>query len=286
MTSYLVTGGGGMLAAELARALAGREVTVATRADLDITDQAAVDDAVPGNDVIINAAAWTNVDAAESQEAEATLVNGEGAANLARAAAKAGAVLVQVSTDYVFDGRATTPYAESAPRHPVSAYGRSKAVGEQRAMDLNPERTIIVRTAWLYGTGGANFAKTMLRLAGERDTLAVVDDQLGQPTWAGDLAGQLVDLLDTGTTTGILHGTNSGEATWYDFARAIFEEAGLDPERITRTTSAEFVRPAPRPGYSVLGHDGWAATGLVPMRPWRDALSAAFSAGLRDIIQK
>jgi len=286
VTSYLVTGGGGMLAAELARALAGREVTVATRADLDITDQAAVDDAVPGNDVIINAAAWTNVDAAESQEAEATLVNGEGAANLARAAAKAGAVLVQVSTDYVFDGRATTPYAESAPRHPVSAYGRSKAVGEQRAMDLNPERTIIVRTAWLYGTGGANFAKTMLRLAGERDTLAVVDDQLGQPTWAGDLAGQLVDLLDTGTTTGILHGTNSGEATWYDFARAIFEEAGLDHERITRTTSAEFVRPAPRPGYSVLGHDGWAATGLVPMRPWRDALSAAFSAGLRDIIQK
>lgn len=279
VTRYLVTGGAGMLAADLAQALEGRDVTVAARSELDITDPAAVDAAVVDYDVVINAAAYTKVDDAESHEDEAEAINGTGPANLARAAAATGATLIQVSTDYVFDGSATEPYAELAPVNPVSAYGRTKASGERQAMALNPGRTMIVRTAWLYGAGGGNFAKTMLKLASDRDTLTVVDDQLGQPTWSADLAAQIVALADSGTTSGIFHGTNSGETTWFGFAREIFAQAGLDPERVSSTTSAQFVRPAPRPSYSVLAHGSWSDAGLSPMRPWQEALADAFRTG-------
>jgi dTDP-4-dehydrorhamnose reductase len=207
-------------------------------------------------------------------------VNAVGAGNLARAAAASGSRLVQMSTDYVFDGRATKPYAEATLRAPLSAYGRTKAAGEESVLEHNPERSYIVRTAWLYGAHGQNFAKTMLALAGSRETWAVVDDQFGQPTWTADLAAQLVALVDADAPAGIYHGTNSGAATWFEFAQAVLEESGLDPERITPTESASFPRPAPRPTYSVLGHDGWAAAGLPEMRPWRDALAEAVRAGV------
>jgi dTDP-4-dehydrorhamnose reductase len=259
--------------------LSGRNVTALTRADLDITDFAAVVTAVAGHDVIINASAYTAVDDAETNEDLATAVNGTGAGNLARAAAEIGATLVQYSTDYVFDGTATTPYLEDAPIDPVSAYGRSKALGEKLVTDFNADRSYIVRTAWLYGQHGPNFASTMLRLAGERDTLTVVGDQVGQPTWTVDLAWATVLLLDSAAPFGIYHGTNSGQGSWFDFAQAIFVEAGLDPERVTPTTSAEFVRPAPRPSYSVLGHDSWIAADLPAMRDWKEALGEAFSSG-------
>ncbi len=279
MTRFLVAGAAGMLGTDLAAALTGRDVTLATRAQLDVTDADAVLAAAEGHDVLINASAYTRVDDAESHEPEAHSINALGAGNLARAAAVHGARLVQLSTDYVFDGTATSPYSETEPRNPVSAYGRTKAEGERLALELNPMGTFIVRTAWLYGEHGPNFARTMLSLASARDTVDVVDDQVGQPTWTADLAAHIVALVDSAAPAGIYHGTNSGQASWFDFARAVFELGGHDPARVKPTTSSAFSRPAPRPAYSVLGHDAWAAAGLAPMRDWQDALTAAFAAG-------
>jgi dTDP-4-dehydrorhamnose reductase len=258
--------------------LAGREVRALRRAELDITDAASVADAVRDVDVVVNAAAYTAVDDAESHEDDAYAINAEGAGRLARAAADAGARLVQVSTDYVFRGDATTPYPEDAPLDPLGAYGRTKAAGERLVREAHPGAHI-VRTAWLYGEHGASFPRTMLRLASEHETVSVVTDQLGQPTWTRDLASAIVALLDADAPAGVYHGTNSGEATWFDLARATFELAGLDPERVLPTDSAAFVRPAPRPAYSVLGHDAWARAGVVEPRDWRAALAAAFAAG-------
>ncbi|BCB91423.1 dTDP-4-dehydrorhamnose reductase [Phytohabitans suffuscus] len=271
----LVTGSGGMLGQDLLGVLKQRpdlEVTALSRADLDVTDAAAVLAAVAGHDAVLNAAAWTDVDGAEEREAEATAVNGHGAANLARAAGSAGARLVHVSTDYVFRGDATSPYPEDAPTDPVNAYGRGKLVGEEAVLGAGG---YVVRTAWLYGAHGRNFVSTMLRLAGERETLDVVDDQRGQPTWSWALAERLVDLaLAAGAPPGVYHGTASGETTWCGLARAVFARAGHDPERVRPTTSDRYVRPAPRPGYSVLGHGRWALAGMTPMTDWETMLSA------------
>lgn len=278
-TRYLVTGAGGMLGIDIAAALAGRAVTALTRAELDVSDLAAVRSAVSGHDVVINAAAYTKVDDAETHEADAYAVNALGAQNLAIAAAENDARLVQVSTDYVFNGTANTPYAEDTALDPISVYGRTKANGERLAVAAHPDGTYIVRTAWTYGANGPNFAATMLRLAGVNETVQVVNDQLGQPTWTADLGRQIVALLDARGAAGIYHATNSGVTSWFEFAREIFRQSGLDPERVLATTSDEFLRPAPRPGYSVLGHRAWSTVGVAPMRDWRDALTAAFAAG-------
>ncbi|WP_022893622.1 dTDP-4-dehydrorhamnose reductase [Agromyces subbeticus] len=277
---YLITGATGMLGHDLQHALRDREVVSLGRTDLDIRDEAAVDAACAGVDVIINTAAYTRVDEAESNEDAAYAVNAVGARNLAAAAARSGARMVQLSTDYVFDGSASTPYPEDAARAPISAYGRTKAAGEAFVQDLLPDRGFIVRTAWLYGAHGPNFARTMLSLAGSRETWAVVDDQLGQPTWTRDLATKIVELMDAAAPAGIYHGTNAGQATWFEFARAVLEAAGFDPDRITRTDSTAFVRPAPRPASSVLGHESWTAAGIEPMRPWRAALEDAARHGV------
>ncbi|WP_432825414.1 dTDP-4-dehydrorhamnose reductase [Dactylosporangium sp. CA-092794] len=285
MTRYLVTGAGGMLGHDLLAVLDGRDVTAATRAELDITDAAKVRDVVEGHDVVLNAAAWTDVDGAESDEAGATAVNGTGVATLATACAATGARLLHVSTDYVFAGDATEPYAEDAPTAPLNAYGRSKLAGERAVLRTLPETGYVVRTAWLYGTHGNNFVRTMLRLARERDFVEVVDDQVGQPTWSRDLAERLVALAGAGAPAGVYHGTASGQTSWHGLAEAVFEGAGHDPARVHRTTSAAFVRPAPRPSYSVLGHARWAAAGLAPLRPWpemlRDMLAATSEGGAR-----
>jgi dTDP-4-dehydrorhamnose reductase len=282
MSRYLITGATGMLGHDLRAALAGRDVTSLGRSDLDVTDAEAVRSAAAGHDVIINAAAYTKVDEAETHEDEAFAVNAVGARNLARAASEQGGRLVQISTDYVFDGSATEAYREDTPRDPISAYGRTKAAGEDLALEANPDGVYIVRTAWTYGAHGPNFAKTMLKIAAAKDTWTVVDDQVGQPTWTLDLANQIVGMLDADAPAGIYHGTNSGSASWFEFARAVLEESGLDPNRITPTDSSQFVRPAPRPAFSVLGHDSWTAAGLEPMRAWRDALHAAVEAGVLD----
>lgn len=282
MVRYLLTGATGMLGQDLQQALDGHEVTALGRTDLDVTDPDAVDAAVAGHAVVLNCAAYTRVDDAEGDEDAAFAVNATGAGNLARAAARHGAKLVQLSTDYVFDGTATTPYPEDAPRHPVSTYGRTKAEGERLALELNPEGTYVVRTAWLYGAHGPNFPKTMLRLAADHDTVSVVDDQLGQPTWTADVARQLVAMLDAELAPGVYHATNSGIASWFEFAQAVFSAAGLDPDRVKPTSSAQFVRPAPRPAYSVLGHARWQRSGLAPIRDWRSALADAAQNGVLE----
>jgi len=278
---WLVTGAGGMLGRDLVEVLAsaaGVTLTAATRADLDITNPSAVRDAVVGHDVVVNTAAYTDVDGAESDEATATAVNGDAVARLAEACAAAGARLIQPSTDYVFAGDGSVPYQEDAPTAPVNAYGRSKLVGERAVLSLLPHAGYVVRTAWLYGEHGRNFVATMLRLATERDTVDVVDDQRGQPTWTVALAHQIVAL---GTATdapgGIYHGTSSGETTWYDLARAVFATAGHDPDRVRPTTSDRFPRPARRPAYSVLGHDRWKLAGVAPQPDWADSLRTALA---------
>ncbi|WIJ44229.1 dTDP-4-dehydrorhamnose reductase [Curtobacterium citreum] len=280
MTRYLITGAAGMLGQDLQQALSGRDVTALSRADLDITDEQAVAAAVAGHDVVINAAAYTKVDDAESHEDDAYAVNARGPEVLATATVAAGAKLVQVSTDYVFDGNGTSPYAEDEPTDPIGAYGRTKAAGEDAVRRIAPDSSYIVRTAWLYGAGGPNFAKTMIRLAGSHETVSVVTDQVGQPTWTADLARQIVAMLDADAPAGTYHGTNGGQGSWLDFTKAIYAEVGLDPQRVLPTDSSAFVRPAPRPAYSVLGHDGWARAGIAPMRDWRDALHAAAAAGV------
>ena len=277
----LVTGAGGMLGRDLQTALADRPLTAATRAELDITDADACRAAVAGHDAVVNAAAYTRVDDAESHEEEALAVNGTGAGLLAAAAAEAGARFVQLSTDYVFDGIATAPYPEDAPLAPRSAYGRTKARGEELVRAAHPAPHI-VRTAWLYGEHGPSFPRTMLRLAAQNDTVSVVTDQLGQPTWTRDLAAAIVALLDADAPAGVYHATSSGEASWFELAKAVFELHGLDPARVRPTDSASFVRPAPRPAYSVLGHAAWAAAGLAEPRPWREALEEA--AALRILL--
>jgi len=278
---WLVTGAGGMLGRDLVEVLAsaaGVTLTAATRADLDITNPSAVRDAVVGHDVVVNTAAYTDVDGAESDEATATAVNGDAVARLAEVCAAAGARLIQPSTDYVFAGDGSVPYQEDAPTAPVNAYGRSKLVGERAVLSLLPHAGYVVRTAWLYGEHGRNFVATMLRLATGRDTVDVVDDQRGQPTWTVALAHQIVAL---GTATdapgGIYHGTSSGETTWYDLARAVFATAGHDPDRVRPTTSDRFPRPARRPAYSVLGHDRWKLAGVAPQPDWADSLRTALA---------
>ena len=281
MTQIAVIGSGGMLGHDLMGVLQTDQLDVEvvgfTRADLDITDSAAVGDALQGFDTVINTAAYTKVDDAETHQAEAFAVNAEGARNIARACKTSGQRLIHVSTDYVFDGLATTPYSEDHPLNPVSVYGKSKAAGEEAVLEENPDNTVIVRTAWLYGGAGSNFVTTMLRLASQHESVSVVTDQIGQPTWSRDLAIMIDGLCQSPLRHGIFHGTNSGRASWFDFARVIFESAGLDAARVQPTTSESFVRPAPRPAWSVLGHENWAAHGLVTPRTWQDAFSEAWT---------
>ncbi|MFF4028618.1 dTDP-4-dehydrorhamnose reductase [Streptomyces sviceus] len=280
--TWLVTGAGGMLGQDVLARLAqsGERYVALDRKALDLTDADAVSAALEEHRpaVVVNCAAWTAVDDAESREDEALAINGDGPRNLAEACARTGAVLLHVSTDYVFAGDATAPYAEDAPTAPRSAYGRTKLAGEKAV--LATERGYVVRTAWLYGTGGPNFVKTMIKLEGVKDTLDVVDDQRGQPTWSADLAGLLVELgrgaLAGTAPAGVYHGTNSGETTWHGFTQEIFRLLGADPDRVRPTTSEAFVRPAPRPAYSVLGHGRFAEAGIEPLRDWRTALTEAF----------
>jgi dTDP-4-dehydrorhamnose reductase len=275
---WMVVGAGGQLGTDLLLALKGQEVATFTRADLDVTDGDSVARAVAAvvPSVIVNAAAYTAVDAAESDEANASVANAIAPGLLAAAAAVTGAKFVHVSTDYVFAGDATTPYDEAADTAPRSAYGRTKLEGEKAVLRELAD-AYVVRTAWVYGAVGNNFVKTMARLERERDTVSVVDDQRGSPTWSFDLATGLVALAASGAPGGIYHCTNAGETTWFGLTRAIFEELGADPDRVLPTTTAAFPRPAPRPAYSVLGNRRWLAAGLKPLPHWRDALHEAFA---------
>jgi dTDP-4-dehydrorhamnose reductase len=271
----LVTGANGMVAHDLVPALraAGHVVTALDVADLDVTDPAECVAGVAGHDLVVNTAAWTAVDGPETMEAQAFAVNALGAANLARAAQHADARLVHVSTDSVFDGRATEPYAADALPAPRSAHGRTKLAGEWAVRAIHTDHWII-RTAWLYGAGGPNFVDTLRRLADERKTLDVVDDQFGQPTWTVDLSDLLVRMIAGRAPVGTYHGTSTGQTSRHGLARAVFEDLGLDPDRIRATTTGALPRPAPRPAYSVLSHATLEAAGIEPIRDWRAGLTA------------
>ncbi|WP_327355680.1 dTDP-4-dehydrorhamnose reductase [Streptomyces sp. NBC_01304] len=283
---WLVTGAGGMLGQDVTALLerTGPAHVALNRAELDLTDPAAVSRALMDvrPSVVVNCAAWTAVDDAEEREAEALRINGAATDVLATACGAQGCVLLHVSTDYVFAGDAHAPYAESGIPAPRTAYGRTKLAGERAVLDRLPERGHVVRTAWLYGAGGANFVRTMIRLEGVKETLDVVDDQRGQPTWTADLADRLLALgrgaLAGTAPGGVYHGTSGGEATWFELAQETFRLLGADPGRVRPTTSAAFVRPAPRPAYSVLGHERWRAAGLAPIGDWRARLAEAFPA--------
>lgn len=278
---WLITGGGGQLGTHLAARLAGGadEVHCLGSSDLDITDEGDVTRVIESlrPDVVLNAAAYTAVDAAETDEAAAALVNDTGPRLLASAVARTHGRLVHVSTDYVFDGRATEPYRTDDPPNPRTAYGRTKLAGERAVRQVLPERSCVVRTAWVYGGPGPNFVDTMLRLEAERDTLDVVHDQLGCPTWAGDLAGALIALARSDAAAGTLHFVNAGQASWCDLARETFRLIGADPARVRAVTSEQFARPAPRPAWSVLSTDAWISAGLPEPRPWRAALADALA---------
>ncbi|MEU3888888.1 dTDP-4-dehydrorhamnose reductase [Streptomyces sp. NPDC029041] len=279
---WLVTGAGGMLGRDVVEELTrrGESVVGLDRAALDITDPSAVDTAVrqhrPG--LVVNCAAYTAVDDAETDEARAQEINGDGPRLLARSCAAHGARLIHVSTDYVFSGEArTTPYPEDHPTGPRTAYGRTKLAGEQAVLEELPGASAIVRTAWLYGVHGGNFVRTMIGLEARRDTLDVVDDQRGQPTWSADVAERIADLGPRlgPEAHGVFHATSSGEATWFDLAREVFSLIGADPDRVRPTSSAAFPRPAPRPAYSALAHRRWQEIGLPLPRDWRSALHEA-----------
>lgn len=286
MTALLVVGAGGQLGSDLVAlgSAAGHVVRGLGRAELDVTDGQQVRDVVasfagshPGA-VVVNAAAYTAVDDAESDPDAAYAVNAVGPGLLAAACGSLGVPLVHVSTDYVFAGDGTRPYEPTDPTGPRTAYGRTKLAGERAVLSASG-RGYVVRTAWLYGAGGSNFVRTMVRLEGTRPTISVVDDQRGTPTWTADLASALLELADRvdQVPPGVLHCTNGGSTTWCGFARAIFAELGADPDRVRPCTTAEFPRPAARPAYSVLSPASWQAAGLRPLRPWRDALAAAFA---------
>jgi dTDP-4-dehydrorhamnose reductase len=281
--SWLIAGGKGQLGIAVSQELGERGILfeALSSRDLNITQGPIVRDVIAklSPKVVINCAAWTDVDGAESHEMEASRVNSDGAENLAIAAKLCQSKMIHVSTDYVFSGENQKPWGVEDEINPQSAYGRTKAAGESRVLATYPENSYVVRTAWLYSPWGKNFARTMAKLAieGEGD-VRVVNDQVGQPTSVTDLAKQLVELGLSTSSAGIYHGTNSGQATWFDFAQNIFKLADADVGRVTPVSTSEYPRPAKRPSYSVLNHDAWVKSSVKPMRDWRIALAEAMPA--------
>lgn len=277
-----------MLGREMVDALTFRNATVdgMRHAELDITDFDVVTDVISGYDVVINAASWTDVDGAEYAEDSAMKVNGNGVAYLAATCESRGITLIHLSTDYVFDGASDMPYQEEAMPAPVNAYGRSKLAGEMAVVRLAPTRGYVVRTAWLYGSTGRNFVTTMLRAASRRDTIGVIDDQVGQPTWSRTLADRLADFgvaaHASSLNPGIYHATSRGEATWYELACAVFAEAGFDTGRIHPIDTEQYPLPARRPARSVLCGAKWIASGMRPLGHWREQIAAAMPAIIGD----
>ncbi len=269
----MITGAAGMLGQDVcaSAAAAGHEAMACGHGSLDITDAAAVKRVVGQRrpDAVINCAAYTDVDGAESASAQAQLVNGQGAGNVAAAAGAAGAWTVHVSSDYVFDGRSRQPYVESDPVGPQSEYGRSKLAGELAVAAACPEAHTIVRTAWLFGRGGSCFPSTITRLATQRDVLSVVADQVGCPTFTAHLAPTLVALAGARNAPGVVHAVGAEHCSWFEFATEIVAQAGLRCEVRPASTEA-MARPAPRPAWSVLGSERGP---LAPRLPhWRQGL--------------
>ena len=275
----LITGANGMLAADLKRVFSNHQTVALSKDELDITNLKETKAMVKGKDAIINAAAYTKVDLAENEEELAVKINAKGVKNLAISACQNTAKLVHISTDYVFDGTKRAPYCENEKVCPISAYGRSKAMGEKLLFLENPKTSYLVRTAWLYGESKNSFPNKIIKMANEKPYISVVNDQQGQPTWSFDLAKQILLLLESNAPFGVYHGTNSGMTTWFNFAKKIYEHVGLDHQRIIATTSDTFNLPAKRPMYSVLGHNAWSRASLPEMRNWQEALGESVDSG-------
>jgi dTDP-4-dehydrorhamnose reductase len=287
--TWLITGGTGQLGIALSRELINRGVLFDARGsqDLDITNGQLVRDFITNLSpkVVVNCAAWTDVDGAEVNEQQASIVNADGVENIALAAKGCAAKLIHISSDYVFSGGGIFPWQVSDRLNPQSAYGRTKADGEIRVLQAYGENSSIVRTAWMYSPWGKNFALTMTRLAMKGDEeVPVVNDQMGQPTSATDLARQIVELGISSAPAGIYHGTNSGQSTWFEFAQEIFKLAGGDLKRVVPVSSNKYPRAAKRPQYSVLSHDEWARTTVEPMRDWRIALEEAMPSMISKVL--
>ena len=289
--SWLITGGSGQLGIAVSQELDkhGIAFDAWSSKDLDITQSTIVSEAIEklSPTVIINCAAWTDVDGAESQESKAAQVNATGAQNVAIAARNCGAKLVQISTDYVFSGQNNYPQRVSSVKFPGTAYGRTKAEGEDRILNHYSKNSYILRTAWLYSPWRKNFAKIMINLAlNENSEVFVVNDQVGQPTSSSDLAKQIVKLIELNVPVGIYHGTNSGSATWFEFARTLFELSGADVSRVIPVNSSKFPRPAKRPSFSVLDHFEWTKTPIAEMRNWKEALDESFPKILDEVVKE
>ena len=273
----VITGAGGMVGrvvADQARR-EGREVLALTSSQWDITDATAAERFVKSGDVVINCAGYTKVDAAEADEPRAHAVNTVGPENVAHACARAGAELIHISTDYVFSGAQRHPYEIDDETGPLSVYGRTKLAGEFAVLAAMPDAHI-VRSAWIYyGAGGTDFVATMRRMAAGDGPVDVVADQIGSPTYVGDLAGALLQVADGAIREPLLHAANEGAVSRFEQAQAVFEAVGADPQRVRPVGTDRHPRPAPRPGYSALSGRQSAAAGLTPLRPWRDALAAA-----------
>ena len=283
---WMILGGGGQLARALSMELSRTNAAFISlnHAQLDITNQSDIEKWFTSEapDVVVNAAAWTDVDSAEAEEEKAFTVNALGPKLLAQACSQNGTKFIQISTDYVFSGAATSPWEETDPVNPVSAYGRTKAQGESFVLDAYAEGAFILRTAWLYSPWRKNFVKTVLKVAlNETRKVEIVADQIGQPTSAMDLARQIQQLVILEASPGIYHATNAGQASWFELAQKLFRLSGQDQNRVIAVGSSAFPRPAKRPAFSVLGHRNWICEGLQPMRNWQDALEEA----LPDILQ-
>ena len=271
---------GGFLAREAARQ--GYDVVALTRSDLDITDPVAVQRCVEGAEVMVNCAAFTNVDAAEADPDGAYAINATGAENVARACAGAGARLIHISTDYVFNGALNRPYDIVDAVDPLSVYGRSKLEGEL-AVHAELPQAHVVRTSWVYtGRSGTDFVAVMRRLAAQDRTIDVVSDQTGSPTYAKDLVGSLLEVAGGGIRAPILHVANGGTASRFEQARAVFAALGADPDRVRPVDAAAFPRPAHRPVFSALSMDGSVRAGLTALRGWREAVNAALAVPVDD----
>jgi dTDP-4-dehydrorhamnose reductase len=273
MMRVVVLGADGQLGSDFVRLLAPTiEVVPLTLADVDVTDRGGVKQALASAhpNVVLNCAGYTAVDKAESDPDSAWRVNVLGARNVAQEARRTGARIVYFSTDYVFDGTAAEPYDEDAPTGPLSVYGRTKLLGEQATREANPDH-LILRLAWLYGPTGHNFARTVLRLAREKDVLRIVDDQTGSPTFTEDVVRQVLALIEDGAS-GTYHCVNTGRATWYEFARCIVHAAGLDTP-VAPIRTVDYPTPASRPAFSVLADRKLSLEQLSVMRPWQEALN-------------
>ena len=273
--TWILLGSSGQLGKSLQQVLTeqGMQFHCCSHADVEITNIDSVRDAVSSVNpsVVVNLAAWTNVDSAESKYSEAFSVNAFGAENVAKVAAERGLPLIHISTDYVFDGLRTTPYRTTDSTNPLSVYGKSKNQGEILVRQAHPNGSWIVRTAWLYSPFGKNFAKAIIRKALLQEDISVVNDVFGQPTSARALAEQLVLMVSKNIPRGIYHGTNSGQASWFDFAEALTQSMNLSTP-IAPLHSSELPSIAPRPSYSVLDHSEWISVGMDPMPAWQESL--------------